>query len=193
MIQAVSKFLRTTTFLAVNILNVRLHHLLAGLVGLVFLAGSGLHMFAQASECPPPATLLSSTDPVYADAMELKQTLESHGFVVRCVFPTKFGSIFQVKDGDVQRSTIEGEADFNTNYGNIDAVFLPKPQTFADFTITERRKGGGYLYTFAGAPRVWEANRFGSASRIYFLKHGNQMLMVSDKLRARLVQALHSD
>jgi hypothetical protein len=31
--------------------------------------------------------------------MELKQSLGSHGFVVRCVFPTGFGSIFQVTEG----------------------------------------------------------------------------------------------
>ena len=42
-----------------------------------------------------------------------------------------------------------------------------------------------YLYTFAGTPRVREANEFGSASRVYFLKHGNQMLIVDDKLRSR--------
>lgn len=171
-------------------LNVRLHHLLAGLVLLVACESSSL---AEPPQCPPPAALLSSTDPAYADAMDLKQTLESHGFVVPCIFPTKFGSIFQVKDGDVLRSTIEGEADFSTNYGNIDAVFLPKPQTFADFKITEHREGGGYLYTFAGTPRVWETNRFGSASRVYFLKHGNQLLMVGEKLRGRLEQALNSD
>jgi hypothetical protein len=105
--------------------------------------------------------LLSSTDLVYADAMELKQHLESHGFVVRCVFPTKMGSIFQVEEGGVLRSTIEGEANFSTNYGDIDVVFVPKPQTFADFKITEHREDGGYLYTFAGTPRVWAVNRFG--------------------------------
>jgi hypothetical protein len=170
--------------------KIRLHQLLAGLAGFVLLGGFEFPLFAQASECPPPAVLLLPSDSVYADAMELKQTLESHGFVVRCIFPTKFGSIFQVKDGDVLRSTIEGEADFSTNYGNIDAVFLPKPQTFADFKITAHREGGGYVYTFAGSPRVWDANRFSSASRIYFLKHGNQMLMVGEKLRRRVERAL---
>jgi hypothetical protein len=168
------------------------HQLLAGLAGVVLLGAFEFPLLAQAPECPPPAALLSAADPVYADAMELKQTLENHGFVVRCVFPTKLGSIFQVqsKDGDVLRSTIAGEASFRTDAGDIDAVFLPKPQTFADFKITEHREGGGYLYTFAGTPRVWETNRFGSARRIYFLKRGNQMLMVDEKLRTRLEHAL---
>ncbi len=174
-----------------ELLNVRSNHFLGKMAGIVLLlAAAQSALFAQPPGCPPAAALLSPSDPVYADAMELKQLLESHGFVVRCVFPTKLGSIFQVEQDGVLRSTIEGEANFSTNYGAFDAVFLPKPQTFTDFKITERREGGGYLYTFAGTPRVWEANEFGSASRVYFLKHGNQMLMVDDKLRSRLERTL---
>jgi len=170
-------------------LNVLYHCLLASLV--VLLAASPYQVFAQSPECPTGEALLSSTDPVYTDAMELKQSLESHGFVVRCVFPTKFGSIFQVTDGGVLRSTIEGEAVFRTDNGDIGAVFVPKPQTFEDFKITEHHEDGGYLYTFGGTPRVWAVNRFGSARRIYFLKHGNQLLLADGKLRARLQEALH--
>ena len=170
-------------------LSVRPYRFLGSLV--LLLLGVSLSLFSQVSECPPAVSRLSSTDPVYADAMELKQKLQSHGFVVRCVFPTKMGSIFQVTEGGVLRSTIEGEANFSTNYGDIDAVFVRKSQTFADFKITEHRQGVGYLYTFAGTPRVWEVNRLGSARRNYFLKHDNQLLLVSDnKLRGRLEQAL---
>jgi hypothetical protein len=96
--------------------------------------------------------------------MELKQSLESHGFVVRCFFPTRFGSIFQVTDSGVLRSTIEGEALFRTDNGDISAVFVPKPQTSEDFKITEHHEDGGYLYTFAGTPRVWEP--IGSAALV---------------------------
>ena len=171
-------------------LSVRSYRFLGSLV--LLLLGVSLSLFSQASECPPAVSLLSSNDPVYADAMELKQKLESHGFVVRCVFPTKLGSIFQVTEGGVLRSTIEGEVNFSTNYGDIDAVFVRKSQTFADFKITEHREDVGYLYTFAGTPRVWAVNRFVSARRDYFLKHDNQLLLVNDnQLRGRLEQALH--
>lgn len=169
--------------------NVRPPFLFVGLV--VLLAVSQSPVFAQPTECPPAATLLSSTDPVFADAMELQRSLESQGFVVHCVFPTKLGSIFLVETGGVLQSTVEGEVNFRTNYGDVEAVFVPKPHTFADFQITEHREGGGYLYTFAGTPRVWAVNRFGSANRIYFLKHDNQLLLSNDKQRARLEQALH--
>ena len=76
---------------------VRPYRFLGALV--LLLLTVSLTLFAQVSECPPAVALLSSTAPVYADAMELKQSLESHGFVVRCVFPTKMGSIFQVTEG----------------------------------------------------------------------------------------------
>jgi len=123
--------------------------------------------------------------------MRLKQTLESHGFEARCVFPTKLGSIFRVDEGGVLRSTVEGEANFRTNHGEVDAVFMPKPQTFADFKITERREGAGYLYTFGGTPRVWETNRFGSARRMHFLDQDNLLFFINEPaLMRRLEQVL---
>jgi hypothetical protein len=169
------------------------HHslLLLGLV--LFLVVVSVGLSAQESDCPKGPPPLSALDPVYSDAMELKQTLESHGFVVRCMFPTKLGSIFEVNDGGVLHSTVEGETDFRTNYGEVDAVFMPKPQTFAGFRISERRKGNGFLYTFGGTPRVWDTNRFGTAYRMYFLDHGNQLFFINDvALLHRLEHALQA-
>jgi hypothetical protein len=173
--------------------HVRPLQLLAGLFLVVVFVGTGSRptLFAQQPECPPAPVLLKSTDPGYADAMELKQTLESQGVAVRCVFPTKLGSIFRVREGGVSHSTIEGEANFNTDFGAFDVVFMPKPQNFADFKIKEHREGGGYMYRFAGTPRVWDVNRFGTAYRVYFLKHDNQLFLTNEKLRLRLEQALH--
>ena len=144
-------------------------------------------------DCAKQAAMLSPTEPVYPDAMELKRTLERHGFVVNCVFPTTLWSIFEVEEGGVMHSTVEGEANLHTNYGDVTAFFLPKPQTFGDFTITEHREDGGFLYTFAGTPRVWASNRFGSARRVYFLDHGNQLFLVSDvALLHRLEKVLNA-
>lgn len=167
------------------------------LVGLLFVlgfvvTGSVPTPFAQQPECPPAAILLQPTDPAYADAMELKHDLESQGFIVRCVFPTKLSSIFRVWEGGVSHSTIEGEASFRTDDGDVDVVFMPKPQTFADFKIKEHREGGGYMYRFAGTPRVWDVNRFGSAYRIYFTKRGNKLLLLDEKMQPRLEHALRS-
>jgi hypothetical protein len=175
--------------MAVSMSNV-LPRLLTVLV-LLFVA-THYQSFAQLPDCPTGEALLSASDPVYADVNELAQTLRNSGFVVRCVFPTHLGSIFRVVEGGVERSTIEGEANFHTNSGDVDVVFLPKPQTFSDFTITEHREDGGFIYTFAGTPRVWAVNRFEGDRRWYFLKRDNQLLLVSnDKLRSRLEHALH--
>lgn len=164
------------------------HVLLLGTV--LLLVSFPVALSAEETGCPNEPALLSPSEPVYAEAMALKQTLESHGFDVRCVFPTHMSSIFEVA-GDAERmhSTVEGEACFRTNYGDLDAVFLPQPQTFADFKITEHRENSGYLYTFAGTPRVWAANRFGSARRTYFLDHENQLWVIGDvRLLHRLEQ-----
>jgi hypothetical protein len=163
--------------------------------GLIFLLAASRSPIAQSVPCPPPAALLSSSDPAYADATELAQRLQHHDFAVQCIFPTKFGSAFMVDENGVLVSTIEGEACFSTNYGGIDVIFLPKPQTFTDFKITEHRQGGGYLYRFSGTPRVHGGNKFklGTAGRNYFLKRDNLLFIVGDdRLLARLEDALPS-
>jgi hypothetical protein len=165
-------------------------YLVARLTALAF---SGPRLMAQSDPCPPSAAMIASDNPAYADAMDLSKRLQDHGFVVRCIFPTKLGSIFEVADGDTVRSTVEGEANFTTNYGGFDVIFLSKPQTFADFKITERRQGGGYLYRFTGTPKVLGGDqfKFETAYRNYFLKHENYLFFLSDEaLRARLEQAL---
>ena len=148
----------------------------------VLLAASCFPLSAQSVPCPTGEALMAPSDPAYADAIELEQRLESHGFTVKCIFPTKLSSVFMVEENGVLRSTVEGEACFSTNYGGIEVVFLPKSQTFADFKITEHRKGGGYLYRFTGTPRVWAGDKFkfGTANRQHFLKHGNYLFIVSD-------------
>ena len=162
-----------------------------GLVSLLVAVPFGLS--AREADCPKGGPRLSQSDPVYSDAMELKQTLESHGFTVRCVFPTKLGSIFEVWEGGVMQSTVEGEANFRTNFGEVDAVFLPKPQTFASFRITEHRNDRGFLYIFGGTPRVWDTNRFESARRMFFLDHGNQLFFTDNAaLMQRLEHALQA-
>jgi hypothetical protein len=161
--------------------------------GFFLLLAASLALPAQSVPCPTGPALLSPSDPAYADAMELKQILENHDFTVQCIFPTKLGSIFMVDVNGVLQSTVEGEACFRTNRGDIGVVFVPKPQTFADFKITERRKGGGYLYRFTGAPRVWAGDKFkfNTANRQYFLKQDNYLFIVSDSLLGPLEDTFH--
>ena len=154
-------------------------HVVASLA--LLLAGLHPQIVAQSVSCPPPAALIAHDNPAYTDAMNLAKNLEAQGFAVKCIFPTKLGSIFEVADGGVVRSTVEGEANFDTNFGAFDVVFLPKPQTFADFKITERRKDEGYLYRFTGTPRVWAGDqfKFGTAYRQCFLKFENLLVLAN--------------
>jgi hypothetical protein len=161
---------------------------------MAFLVFSTLQLSAlgQPVPCPPPQALLPRSDPAYSDAVGLAKTLDAHGLVVHCIFPSKLGSIFRVEEGGVVHSTTKGEAVYRTDDGDIDVVFLAVPQTFDDFRVTERRSGSGYLYSFAGTPRVWPSNKFATARRTYFIKGGNQLFIVADiKLRARLETVLN--
>jgi hypothetical protein len=70
---------------------------------------------------------------------------------------------------------------------------MPNRQTFANFKVTERRDGDGYLYTFGGVPQVWQTNHFGTARRMYFLEQGNFLLFLNEPaLMRRLEQMLQN-
>jgi hypothetical protein len=156
-----------------------------------FLFAAFSRVFAQSPSCPPHTALIAANDPAYADAIGLQSALEAHGFVVYCIFPTKLSSAFLVRRSGVAHSTVEGEAAFRTNFGDFGAVFVPKPQNFAELNIKELRKDGGYLYTFSGMPGVWMLKQLGSNRRQFFIKNGNYVLSMSDdKLRDRIGEAL---
>lgn len=151
-------------------------------------------MFAQELSCPPPNAFIAPKDPAYADAMALKESLESQGTVVRCIFETKFSSQFLRWENGVPRSTIEGEACIRTNLGDLSVLFMPRPRTFAALKIKERRSGGRYLYTFSGMPDVWPRTfkSRNSVRRDYFFRHDNYLLSAEgDELRSTVEAALH--
>jgi hypothetical protein len=149
-------------------------------------------LLAQSNHCPPPASLIAADNPAYTDARDLQEELKTSGIDVYCIFPTKFSSAFLVWENGVAHSTVEGEACFRTNFGDLGIVFVPKPQTFADLKISEHREGGGYLYTFSGMPDIWIMKQLGSGRRQYFLKSDNYIVSVTDaNLRLRLEEALH--
>jgi hypothetical protein len=142
-------------------------------------------LLAQSVECSPEETaaLLPPADAAYDDAVELARTLNEHGFTIKCLLSSKMGGLF---------NGLEGAALYRTTDGDFDALFLPKPKTFADLKIIERPLKKGFVYSFAGKPRPWPANRFESLRRQYFLKHDNQLLVLSDDpLRTKLESVLN--
>jgi len=159
---------------------------------LLLLTGTSASLAQTSSPCPPPETLLSNNDPVYHDAMQLAGVLRNHGFVVQCMFPSKLGSMFRVIDGTVLRSTIEGEAVYRTDAGDFEVLFVPRPRTFADFKVEERRVGSGYVYTLTGSPAV-SNSRFEFARRQCFIKADNQLWIVDYDRRAKVGAILNRE
>jgi len=146
---------------------------------------------AQFAPCPPPEISYQPGNPAYQDATDLRQTLESRGVDVYCIFETKLSSRFLRDEGGTSRFTLEGEACIRTKYGDISAFFVARPQTFAPLKIKEHRKQSGYLYTFSGMPDIWLLRELGSAGRVYYYKHDNYLLSIADSpLRLLLEQAL---
>jgi hypothetical protein len=130
----------------------------------------------------PHSTLLPSANPAYADAMELARTLRSRGFVVKCVLLSKEEHMFEAQ---------KGAANFQTDVGVFEALFLPKSENFNTLEIVEQEETGGFIYSFRGSPRSltehWEGRR------VYFVKHGSQFLHTLDmQVAAKLEEAFQS-
>lgn len=148
----------------------------------------------ERSPCPPQAALISVGQAAYADALALKNGLESQGMVVNCIFETKFSSAFLVWENGVPHSTLEGEACIRTNLGDLEVFFVPRPRTFADLKIKQRRVRGEYVYTVSGMSDIWprKIERWGAAQRNYFFVHDNYLLSAGgEDLRKAVETALH--
>jgi len=56
---------------------------------------------------------------------------------------------------------LEGAALYRTDRGDFEALFLPKPQTFAGMIVIEEQQNGRYTYSFhghgRGPPTAWRA------------------------------------
>ena len=127
--------------------------------------------------------LIKPDDPAYADAMDLAESLGSHGFIVECVLQSKMIDIFEGQ---------EGAALFRTDHGDFEALFLQNPEAFASVEVVERLdEHGRFLYSFKGTPPPRSPDPLDSADPIFFGKHANQFFITSkSRLAAILVKAL---
>jgi len=121
----------------------------------------------------------------YSMAMELAQTLQARGFIIKCVLTSKMGGFFEEQ---------EGAALFRTNRGDFEALFLPKTKTFERLGILERQVNSRYIhfhYSFEGIPKPRQSGEFDSSRRWYFVKHAHMLLETEDDALANdLRQAL---
>jgi hypothetical protein len=138
----------------------------------------------DSSECSTNdlLALIKPDDPAYADAIELAQTLQGHGVIVKCVLQSKMVHVFEDQ---------KGAAFFKTDYGDFNALFLPKPQTFSSVEIVSRSENGRFLYSFRGSPHPASPYPIDSAYRMFFEKHANQLFITSkSQLAASIAKAL---
>ena len=137
-------------------------------------------LLAQSSDCTGKAAQaqLSSTDPVYVDAMDLARNLIDHGFIVKCVQASKWGNLFVGQ---------EGAALYRTDQGGFDVLFLPKAETFDAVQVVEQRRGNLYVYSFRGTPN--SPGRL-EGQKTDFIRSGNLLFLVwSDADLAASIQA----
>jgi hypothetical protein len=84
----------------------------------------------------------------------------------------------------------EGAANFYTDVGVFEVLFMPKAETFSGLEIVERQtETGSYIYSFRGSPRLpdWEGKHE------YFVKHGTQLLHTLDRqVAVKLEEAFQS-
>ena len=157
--------------------------LILGLAFVAFLATPKAG--AQASGCGAEESdsILQPTDAIYEDALDLARILNEHHITIQCVLTSKLGGFFLGTKGAVLYRTADGD---------VGALFLPKPRTFADLAIVERPARNGFAYSFSGKPRPANAARLESDHRQFFLKRDNTLLILGDEaLKNKLAGALN--
>jgi hypothetical protein len=125
----------------------------------------------QACSSKELTALLPPDDPVYAETVELTHDLEEQGYLVRCVLQSKMVRIFE---GQL------GAALYRTSRGDFEALFLPKPHTFASLRLIEHQTNGEhYLYSFEGIPR--SPGTMDCAKHTFFSRRTNRFFVTKDK------------
>jgi len=71
---------------------------------------------------------------------------------------------------------MSGAAVYRTNRGDLEALFLPKPQSFEGLEIIEERKNGRYLYSFRGNPLPSLESPIDSSRPMYFIRQSNPVV-----------------
>ena len=143
-----------------------------------FATAGGIKQLERCNAVDQPS--LAKSDAAYPDAMDLARTLIRHSFIVTCVSPSQMTDTFEGQ---------EGAAVYRTTEGDFDALFLPKPQNFNKLRVIERHDGQSYRYSFAGRPDPWPANLMESSFPLYFVKHGNELIIAQDHQVAIRIKA----
>lgn len=124
---------------------------------------------------------LGPEDPAYGSAVQLAQTLSSHGIKVICVGPSKMVNFFVGQ---------KGAAFFRTDHGNFNALFAFQPEQFAYLAVVERpREGRLHTYDFYGTPKV----RTMQGREHFFVKQDTTFVVTPDERLARSLTEIYGE
>jgi hypothetical protein len=145
--------------------------------GVTLLLALPSFLTGQSEKCSDSdlVAVLQPTDQAYSMAMELAETLQAEGFIIKCMLRSKMEGAFEGQ---------YGAALFRTNRGDFEAMFLSKQKTFEKMKVLERRENGWYFYSFEGDPNPRSLSRMESPRRKYFVKHAHLLLLTSNDLLA---------
>ena len=73
----------------------------------------------------------------------------------------------------------EGAANYQTDIGVFEALFLPRPERLNALEIVKQEETGGFIYSFRGRPRSLTGNWEGR--RVCFVRQGSPFLHTLDK------------
>lgn len=123
-------------------------------------------VFSRTSQASPSrdGSLMKPGHRAYEEAMEFACTLNEKGIKVLSVHKSKLESFFP---------GLEKAAFFRTEKGVVEVIFFPDPRGAENVIVTEQRKAGRYLYSFAGQPNLTAAGAFDSNRPMYFLMRRN--------------------
>jgi hypothetical protein len=124
---------------------------------------------------------VSFKHPQYEDVLHLARTLDAHGVTVRCVARSTNESLFGYDLAGVL---------FRTNEGSFETLFFPTQQDVAELEIREVRRDSRYLYDIFRPLPSPSTVSMDSSRPEYFLKFGNQLLLVwGDQRMATILRA----
>jgi hypothetical protein len=127
---------------------------------------------------------LPSNYRTYSEALELGQILSANGVTIKCMLRSKMESLFH---------GVAGAALYRSNVGDFEVVFLPTPQDVTAISIIEQRQNGRYIYLLLrknqskGSPVSMNSPR-----PVYFIEHGNGLLIAYDERTAASLRAILS-
>ena len=124
---------------------------------------------------------LNAKDPAYRSAMQLAQTLSSHGIKVNCMLPSKMASFFIGQ---------KGAALFRTDHGDFVALFAFQPEQFAYLAVAERpQENSHHRYEIYGTPRVQTIE----GREQFFLRHDATFFITLDEQLARSLTEIYGE